>query len=92
MTEPKRCEGSEQCEKVHTEDHDDLHLPSTVAGGCEIVGVNTARRVAQIGEKNAFQAGNLIACVLGTPRRWLEKNIWMNLRKGIGIVSRGGLR
>lgn len=61
-------------------------------GGCEIVDVNTARRIAQTGEKNAFQAGNLIACVLGTLRRWLEKNMWMNLRKGIGIVSRGGLR
>jgi hypothetical protein len=68
-----------------------LHLSSTVAGGCEIMDVNTARRIAQTGEKNAFQAGNLIASILGTPRRWLE-NIWMNLKKGIWIVPRGGLR
>lgn len=54
--------------------------------------VNTARRVAQTWEINAFQAGNLIASVPGIPRRWVEKNIWMNLRKGIGVASRGGLR
>jgi len=65
---------------------------STIAGGCEIMDVNTVPDISQTGEKNAFQAGYLIASVLGTPRRWLEKNIWMTLREGIWIVYRGGLR
>ena len=90
--ECKRYEGSDYCRKWCTEDIDGLYL-SSIAGGVKLGILMVGKTYSSNWEEKCILSWKPHSdCSLGTPRRWLEKNIWMNLRKGLSIVSRGGLK